>query len=134
MMTNDAVAGRWQQLLEKGSSFYKTYGEFLKATVVGAGVTLLGVAVFYHFGQSESDSVLRAFEQGRGLEPFDKSSMIDRKALVDNLLPILQPVESSSLQSTTQGISSCGGGGGVWWWSQQVIAFQMFARLHETSC
>ena len=95
-MTNDAVTGRWQQLLEKGSSFYKTYGEFLKAAGVGAGTTLLGLAVFYRFGQSESYSVLRAFEEGRGLEPLDKRSMIDRKALVENLLPILQPEESSN--------------------------------------
>ena len=96
MMTTDTVTGRSPQLSEKGSSFYKTYGEFLKAAGFGAGTTILCLAVFYRFGQSESDSVLRAFEEGRGLEPFDKSSMIDRKALVDNLLPILQPEESSN--------------------------------------
>ena len=101
MMSNNSIGGFYRSF-GNTSSFYNANKGVLNVAA-GALITLAGLGILQSFNvpvmpqlEPAADSVLRAFEEDRGLEPFDKSSMIDRKALVDNLLPILQPAESNS--------------------------------------
>ena len=101
MMSNDSI-GRLYRSFGNVSSFYNANNGVLK--IVGGTVGVISVAIYMSYFnvpvmpplEPAADSVLRAFEEGRGLKTFDKMAMIDRKALVGNLMPILQPQESSS--------------------------------------
>jgi ABC-type oligopeptide transport system ATPase subunit len=62
-----------------------------------SAVTLVAVMRKINIQFNAADSVLRAFEEGRGLEAFkdtDDAATIDRQDLVDLLMPILQPKSS----------------------------------------
>ena len=101
MMSNSSTGGFYRSF-GNTLSFYNANKGVLNFAA-GALITLAGVGILTSFNvpvmpqlEPAADSVLRAFEKDRDLEPFNKSNMIDRKELVDNLLPILQPSESNS--------------------------------------
>ena len=101
MMSNDSIGGLYRSF-GNASSFYNANKGVLKS----AAGTLAVFAAFglgYYFEvpvmpplEPAADSVLRAFEEGRGLEQFDDGEMVDRKDLMDGLGPILQPKKSKS--------------------------------------
>ena len=88
--------------MSKGTSIYHANKGLLKAAgVVLAGIGVLGLVYYYRIPldsplEPAVDCVLRAFEEGRGLEPVNRGDFIDRKALIDKLSLILHPEESSS--------------------------------------
>ena len=92
MMSNDSNG--FNRLFGKASLFYNANKGVLNVAA-GALITLAGVGVLTSFNvrvmpqlEPTADSVLRAFEEGRGLEPFVVDAMVDRKDLVDSLNPI----------------------------------------------
>ena len=90
------------RIMSKGTSIYHANKGLLKAAgVVLAGIGVLGLVYYYRIPldsplEPAVDCVLRAFEEGRGLEPVNRGDFIDRKALIDKLSLILHPEESSS--------------------------------------
>ena len=91
MMSNDSSGG-FNRLFGKASLFYNANKGVLNVAT-GALITLAGVGILTSFNvrvmpqlEPTADSVLRAFEEGRGLEPFDVDTMVDRKDLVNSLI------------------------------------------------
>ena len=101
MMSNDSIGG-FNRSFENASSFYNANKGLLKIAGGTVGVILLATCIKYNNVpvmpqfKPAADSVLRAFEEGCGLEPFKVDAMVDRKDLVDGLGPILQPQKSKS--------------------------------------
>ena len=100
-MSNDSFVGFYRSF-KRASTFYNANNKLLNI-VAGALTTLVGVGIFRSFHvpvlpqlEPAADSVLRAFEQGRGLKLFNEDQMVDRKDLVGVLSLILQPQESKS--------------------------------------
>ena len=98
MMSNDSTGGLHRRV-ENASSFYNAN----KGLLTAAATFIVGVGIVNYFNlpvmpphEPAADIVRRAFEEGRGLEPFDEDAMVDRKDLVDGLGEILQPRNSKS--------------------------------------
>ena len=102
MMSNDSIDGFYRSF-GNVSSFYNANKGLLNVAA-GALITLAGVGFVSSFNapvmlqlEPAADSVFRAFEEGRGLEPVVVvDTMVDRKDLVDNLNPILRPLMSKT--------------------------------------
>ncbi len=83
---------------ENAFSFYNANSFFLK-TAAGTLSVFAGFILVSHLNvhvlpplERAAESVLRLFEEGRGLEPLDVNTMVDRKDLMDSLNPILRPL------------------------------------------
>ena len=101
MVSNDSI-GRFKQSFENASSFYTANNGILNFSAAVL-IALTGFGIFRGYNvtvipplEPAADSVLRAFEEGRGFEPFDVDTMVDRKDLVDRLNPILRPLMSKT--------------------------------------
>ena len=101
MMSNDSIDGFYRSF-GNASAFYNGNKGVLNVAA-GALITLAGVGFVSSFNvpvmlqlERAADSVLRAFEKGRGLEPVVVDTMVDRKDLVDSLNPMLRPLMSKT--------------------------------------
>jgi hypothetical protein len=103
--------------LEQGSSLFDKRNKYHVQVAIGALTGLTLGSLYYHFNVSAvslpepaADRVLRAFEEGRGLDIIDlkRDRMIDRKNVVDKVLSNLQPKECYNSYVVVMGASGSG--------------------------